>query len=237
MPKGTPVPDESYAPYAPYRTVREVLARFRDRGLPDPLTPDLLEQIGVPSTISARTLRALRFLGLVDEGGNRLDAFERLKRARTEEYPQQLEEVVRAAYLPVFTVVDPAADSDTALADAFRRYEPSAQRDRMIALFRGLSEEAGIIPRDHPQERRGALVPRARQHAPPADKAPVRPRGVSSMDQGNEDEQPGIDYRLITAIIQQLPRDGRWSKQRRDRWMATMQSAVDLLIETEAQVP
>ncbi|MBA2275802.1 MAG: DUF5343 domain-containing protein [Chloroflexi bacterium] len=91
-------------------------------------------------------MQALRFLGLVDEGGNRLEGFEQLRRANTDEYPGVLAEVVRAAYLPVFTIVDPATDSDTAIADAFRGYEPAAQREKMISIFRGLCVRAGLIP-------------------------------------------------------------------------------------------
>ena len=85
MPKGSPVIDEHYAPYAPYKAVHDVIIRFRERGLPDPLTSSALEQVGIAPGMTARTLRALRFLGLVDEGGNRSETFDRLKKANTEE--------------------------------------------------------------------------------------------------------------------------------------------------------
>ena len=112
--------EQTFAPYAPAKAVLGVVERFRDRGLPEPLTTGALEQVGVPASMAPRTMQALRFLGLVDEGGNRLEGFEQLRRAKTDEYPGVLAEMVRAAYLPVFTIVDPATDSDTAIADAFR---------------------------------------------------------------------------------------------------------------------
>jgi hypothetical protein len=241
MPKGNAVSDEDYAPYAPYAAVHEVIQRYRDRGLADPITTAHLETIGIAPSMTPRTLRALRFLGLVDEGGNRLEAFERLKRASSDEYPAQLAEVVRAAYMPIFTIVDPAQDSDTAVADAFRRYEPSAQRDKMIALFRGLAQEAGIvpseratvarIPRPRPESRPRAATARTPQTATPK---PATDHVVDTQDDGQS-----IDYRLITAVIQQLPKDGHWTNRRRDRWLATLTSAVDLLFtvdeETSAQ--
>ena len=232
MPKGQPVADDNYAPYAPYKAVHGVISRYRERGLPDPLTPASLEPIGVAAGLTARTLRALRFLGLVDEEGGRIEPFERLKRATTDEYPSQLSEIVRAAYVPIFTIVDPATDSDTAIADAFRRFEPSAQRDSMIRLFRSLCEEAGIIKavttvRQQPT-RRAPDAPKPKQ----ATAGPKR-QTEQEHQQERKDENLGSDYRLISAVIQRLPRDGKWTADKRDRWLQALTSAVDLLIEIE----
>lgn len=223
----------TFAPYAPAKAVLGVIERYRNRGLADPLTTGNLEQVGVPASMGPRTLQALRFLGLVDEGGNRLESFEQLKRAKTDEYPAQLAEIVRAAYLPVFTVVDPATDTDVALADAFRGYEPGAQRGKMLALFRGLVAAAGIVPGDRPKggapkkPTGGALAPRAK-----APKKQTPPTDTPSPERTADDEGV-VDIRLITAIIQQLPRERRWTSSRRKRWLGAIESAVDLLIEVE----
>lgn len=228
--------EPNFAPYAPAKAVLNVIERFRDRGLPDPLTSGVLEQIGVPASMAPRTLQSLRFLGLIDEGGNRLESFERLRQAKTDEYPGVLAEIVRAAYLPVFTIVDPATDSDTSIADAFRGYEPGAQRAKMISLFRGLCVAAGLIPVGNrpaggaPKKPVGGAFlskPRAAtKRAAPEEQEPKRV-GEPRSDDG------GVDIRLITAIIQQLPRERRWSASRRDRWLAAITSAVDLLIEVK----
>jgi hypothetical protein len=225
----------NFAPYAPAKAVLGVIERYRERGLPDPLTTGNLEQVGVPASMGPRTLQALRFLGLIDEGGNRLESFEQLKRAKTDEYPAQLAEIVRAAYLPVFTVVDPATDTDTAVADAFRGYEPGAQREKMLALFRGLVSAAGIVERQHQarggapkKPTGGALAPRPK----PGKKPTAQQAEPVSQDRSSDDEAM-LDIRLITAIIQQLPRDRRWSTSRRQRWLGAITSAVDLLIETD----
>lgn len=45
-----------------------------------------------------------------------------------------------------------------------------------------------------------------------------------------------IDYQVISAIIQQLPRDARWTMARRERWLKAMTAAIDLLIEVEPPV-
>lgn len=222
--------DQDYAPYASYKNVRDVINRYRERGLPDRLTAGDLERIGIPSGMAPRTLRALRFLGLIDEDGNRLEAFDRLKRATTEEYPAQLAEIVRAAYLPIFQIVDPAQDSDTALADAFRRFEPSAQRDKMIVLFRGLAEEAEIIPPDKPRQREypgRRAEPRPRAVAPKPSTQVVEPVGSPAPGESH------VDYRLVQAVLQQLPSEPRWTAAKRERWLTAMSAAVDLVFEVE----
>jgi hypothetical protein len=150
---------EEFAPYAPTGAVIKTITQFRDRGLPAPLSPKSLETIGVAGTMAPRTLQALRFLGLLDEDDNPTELFQRLKRASTEEYEGQLAEVVHGAYICVFTIVDPAKDGDIAVADAFRAFEPSKQREKMISLFRGLCAEAGII--EQARQRSAARRPRS----------------------------------------------------------------------------
>lgn len=226
--------EQNFAPYAPAKAVLGMIQKYRDRGLPDPLTSGVLEQVGVPISMAPRTLQALRFLGLIDEGGNRLPSFDNLQRAKTDEYPGQLAEIVRAAYLPVFTIVDPAVDSDTAIADAFRGYEPRAQRDKMIALFRGLCMEASIMgqrPRaagGAPKRQvGGALSIRSRASTP------KRAEGRRVDQDEPRGDDGAIDSRVLTALIQQLPKDRRWTTVRRERWFAMFESAVDFVVEVD----
>jgi len=233
------VVETRFGPYAPKKAVVGVISRYRERNIPDLLTIGSVQQIGVPSSMAHRTLQALRFLGLIDENGGRTPAFERLKRATSEEYQDELAEIVRAAYLPVFTIVNPGEDSDVAINDAFRQFEPSTQREKMIALFRGLCDEAGITQ------------PATRRPKPQVTNGRVRTdplrvnRPLRSQDaRRNSDDQPsrpenlpqhaaGFDYQVISAIIQQLPRDARWTAERRDRWLQAMTAAIDLLIELD----
>jgi hypothetical protein len=160
--------------------------------------------------------------------------YERLKRATTDEYPGQLAEIVRAAYLPVFQIVDPVQDSDTAIADAFRRFEPSAQREKMIALFRGLLEAAEIVPRSKARHREGGPrrveAPRLR---PATHKAP--PKAAPEIDTSTPGADGLPDYRLIQAVIQQLPKEPHWTETRRDRWLVALTAAVDLVFEVREE--
>ena len=220
------------APYAPTSNVLGVIRRFRERGLPDTLSLQELERIGVPPGNAARTLAAIRFLGLVDEDGHRTEAFERLGRAATSDYSAVLAEIVREAYRPIFTVVDPAKDTDIDLSDAFRHFNPQAQRDRMISLFLGLCREALIVEGGPPERR-----PRRQRQV-------VQPTGIPSQEQVGQPsirqdpstrDDDGADYRLIAALMQQLPRDGKWTKRQLEKWLVAVRATVELVTEVEEE--
>lgn len=222
------------APYAPVNHVLNIIRRFRDRGLPDPLTIQEVQRVGVPAGNAPRTLAALRFLGLIREDGHLSEDFERVRRASTQQYPEVLGEIVRAAYEPVFTVVDPAEDDETAIHDAFRHYQPQAQRERMVVLFVGLCREAGIIPGGPITRATRARRGTADRTAPRPEPQVVRPEPVevsSEVPAPTVHTEPGVDYRLISALMQQLPKDGKWTRDKRDKWVGAMTAGVDLLTE------
>jgi hypothetical protein len=122
-----------------------VLHRLRERGLPQPVTRETLTLLGVPDGNAPRTLQALKLLRLVAEDGALEPAAERLRKATTDEYPQLLAEIVQEAYAPVFGLIDPETATEVRISDAFRQYEPQAQRDRMVNLFMALAQEAGLM--------------------------------------------------------------------------------------------
>ena len=39
------------------------------------------------------------------------------------------------------------------------------------------------------------------------------------------------NYYLISVLLQQLPKDGKWTQKQRDRWMQAMAANIDLLLE------
>ena len=217
-----------HAPYASSKAVLLVIKRLRDAGLPEPLTLEGLERVGVSSTMTSPVLRALRFLGLVDEGGDRLPGFERLRRAASPDYQSALAEVIRESYIKVFQIADPARDSYEQVHDAFRGFDPANQRPKMVRLFLGLCEEAGIVP-PQPQRQR---VPKKN----PSGGRPASPQAPPPPQTAQIPQLPpplrSTRYQVIDGIVAQLPANGTWSKPRRDRWLAAMTSAVDLLIET-----
>ncbi len=180
---------EGLAPYAPVAHVLRAIDHYREKA-PPAVTKELLLRLGFPDAYANRTLKALKLLDLVTGDGTPTDAFKELQRATTEEYTARLEQVVRTAYAEVFSVVDPATDSDSAIEDAFRFYTPLPQRDKMVTLFMGISEAAGIIGADRaPRKRmrterlpsgRKRLLDETPKRTPPATEPKVDPPVVKS---------------------------------------------------------
>lgn len=236
-----------HLPYAPPSNVVEVVKRFRDRGLTEPVTRTTLEQVGVSAGNAPRTLAALRFLGLVDEGGHVTDAFKRLRQATTPEYPAALAEILRNAYRPIFNIVDPAEDEMYQIEDAFRGFEPAGQRGRMVTLFLGLCHEAGLVGEDKapkvqpsPSRRQTSgtrSVNQQGQRSRPTSRKPAVETPPPAEQPRREAANESTPYPVVSAVVAQLPKGGSWTKKRRDLWVQAMTSAVDLAVEVEEPDP
>ena len=223
-----------FAPYAAVNNVMEVIRRRRERGLPSPLTTKALESISIPPGNISRTLQAIRFLGLMEDDGAQTELFDRLARAGEQggEYRELLGEVIKKAYHAVFAIVDPAQDGDMAIHDAFRQFVPEAQRDRMVSFFLGMCGRAGITAPKGRERRETSRPQSARQ----GQRRGTALQAQQQRPQQQEAEQRHIpdsdgDNRLVFAVMQQLPKNLRWSSDRRQKWLAAIQSAVDLMVE------
>jgi Family of unknown function (DUF5343) len=172
---------EGPAPYAPIAHVLRAIEYYREKA-PASLSKELLVRLGFPEAYANRTLRALRLFDLIDEDGTPTPAFKELRLAGTDEFQQRLEQVVRTAYAEVFEVVDPASDSDTAIRDAFRYYDPAAQRDKMAVLFMGMCEAAGIIDSERAPRKRLRT-----RRLPSGRKQIVEPTGTKGAAPGGSD--------------------------------------------------
>jgi hypothetical protein len=219
---------EGPAPYAPAATVLSLIAAFRSRGLQTPFNQDVLLRAGVPDSLVPRTLQALKLLDLIDPDGNPTTQLEGLRRAPEAEYKQRLEAVIRAAYAEVFQYVDPAKDGTVKVRDAFRAFEPIGQLGRMVTLFLGLCEAAGIIP-ENPKKQSGAS-PAARprpSNARPKAPGSTRPPSVGA----NLRAQEGLVPAAITGLLQSLPGNGKgWSQDQRDRFLKTFEAVLDFCV-------
>jgi hypothetical protein len=137
---------EGPAPYTSPSTIIHIVERFRERGLQTPFDADVLIRAGVSEGLAQRTMHSLRQLDLIDDQGNPSDALDSLRLAPGGEYKDRFAEVIRAAYAPIFQYVDPENDPLERIRDAFRPYSPVGQQGRMVTLFLGLAEYAGIVP-------------------------------------------------------------------------------------------
>lgn len=141
-----PVNSATAAPYAPAAAILDVIKRHRTRGLPSPVDSEVLGRAGVPESLLARTLQAMKTLDLLDAEGRPTETFEGLRLAPEAGYVDRLGQWLNGAYADVLKFVDPATASETDLRDAFRSYTPIGQQARMVTLFTGLYAAAGIGP-------------------------------------------------------------------------------------------
>lgn len=227
-----PIRSGDTAPYAPPATIMHVVNTFRDRGMTAPIAPDVLLRAGVGESLVPRTLRSLEGLELIDEQGNPTAAFEGLRRASSDELRQRLEAIVRSVYAEVFQFTDPAKDDVDRVADAFRAYEPIGQRGRMVTLFLGLCEAAGIIPES---------TRRASATARPAIAKKVVPKRVTDSHKNGSGEAPhrgihtGAVPPAIAGLFASLPPDGRgWTQAQRDKWVKIFETVLDFAIPIDA---
>lgn len=232
------------APYGPPASVIEVLEAYRNRGLPTPITTEVLARVGVSDALSNRVFNSLRLLDLTDEEGHPTDILAALKLARGEdEYKERLGEWLRGAYADVLQFADPAVDTVEKVTEAFRGLTPDGQRSRMVTLMLGLFRYAGLIEGDVP---RAKTVPRK----PPRQRArasttqrwvePVQTRGflddIRERINGSEPASAvavtpasGLHPGLV-GLIQQIPRDGGWTKRRRDEFLRAFEAVLDFSV-------
>jgi hypothetical protein len=233
-----------------------VIRRCREKGVLEVLNTQELLRLSVPDGNATRTLRALRFLGLVDDDDRSTPAFARLCQASTGEYPQILAEILRAAYKDVFTIVDLTNTNLTELHDAFRHYTPQAQRSRMVRLFVGLCREAELML-GGPLESRLRGKTATTRKATALNRSPngtPRKEDIGTAEKRNQQvgtvafgqlASPGHvapskldslvdEYMLLTELLRkQLPQNRVWTPERREQWLKAHTAMLDLLIRVE----
>ena len=218
--------DGGPAPYAPPSAVLLIIDQFRDRGLQTPFTSDVLVRAWVTEALANRTLTALQMLDFIDAAGDPTEAMKALRLAPTDELADRLAEHVRNAYAPIFAFTDPSQDSPQRVRDAFRGYQPMGQQQRMVTLFLGLCERAGIIESAPKRVAASGSSPRPRKQSKPSTQRHVEadnpPRGQS------EGKIPGP----LLALVRDLPADGRWTKTERDEWLKVFTVMLDYSIKT-----
>ena len=141
-----PVTNNAPAPYAPTVVILSLLERNRSKGLPAPVDAETLTRAGVSESLVSRVLYALKILDLIDENGQPTQILEQLRLAPEGEYRTRMAEWLKAAYADALWFIDLNSPDQVRIRDAFRSYKPVGQQDRMVSLFMGLFQEAGLLP-------------------------------------------------------------------------------------------
>ncbi|QKV81564.1 DUF5343 domain-containing protein [Amycolatopsis sp. Hca4] len=143
--------------------------RFRKQ-FPREVTADTLRRLGVAPKNESYVINILRFLGLIDENGNKVE--EKAKaflQHEDEKFSEQIAEVVEAAYKPLFDLYgsDAWETGRDQLVTYFRTTDGSSDvvGKRQAITFSALASLAGhgevIQPRERaPKPGNGGAVPR-----------------------------------------------------------------------------
>ena len=241
---------EQTVPYGPYANVLTIIRHARERDLKEPVTSKLITTLGVPEGNATRTIQALRFLNLLDEEGYLTESFKLLMNAPSDEYPDLLEQILRDAYPVVFNALQPATATDQQYVNAFRLFQPKAQRNRMIVLFKGLCREAGLIPGGAPEVLNRPRVTtnksgkssvsangdRRTQSEPKDTFFEIEPVHVSSSQASQSKTVTPItsteEYAIMLGVLRKLPFvEKKWTQVQRDKWLKAVAANVDMLFE------
>jgi hypothetical protein len=186
-----------------------------------PFTPDVMLRAGVSDSLVNRTLQALRTLDLIDEAGEPTPAFRGIADAPEAEYQARLADALHAAYDEVFRYIDPKTATETQIRDAFRSYQPRGQHGRMVTLFTGLCQAAGIM-NETPSKSASTVSPTASRRKPATPTRRRRP------ENGAGTRRPQIPPAL-SALLESLPGQGEsWTETRRDDFVHAFGVLLDL---------
>ncbi len=229
---------EQSAPYVAPGVFVPLLERNREKGLPNPLTAESLQRLGVSDSLVPRTLQAFRTLDLIGEDGRHTDILDGFRRLPEAEYRPALAQWLRAAYVHALDVIDPATADETALRDAFRNYNPISMQPRMVTLFTALFEMAGVRSADRPKATPKKAVPTST--GPRAQRSSTVRTVVARLDRAAEHPSDSTAltglHPALAGLIASLPSPTQgWTSEARNRWYAAFGVVLDLAIPLTAK--
>ena len=219
--------DSNFKPYASPENITRILLRARKGGVRR-IDVDWLAQIGIGDGMVARTLRALEYIGFITNDGTLTPLFEEYVVASEDDAQAVLQGAIRKAYDVIFRAADPATDDRAKVHTAFRTAQPSGQWGRMVTLFLGLCQAAGIPVKEPPSNRPGKdSPPREKPKGVGARRPPTRTYAPVYQEPATS---PGLTSRLdpaLAGIVAKIPE--LETSADLERWWIMFKSAFEFV--------
>ena len=155
-------------PYTSYRTFRTFIEDLREHGLPSRIDRSVLTRYS--GVVGAQLTHALRFLGLIEEGGRPTERLRELVNAeRAGRWPEALRERLREAYAPIFAI-DLESATPSHFNEAFRKAFPAADAvvQKCVTFFLYAAIDAGVTISGRVMKGRKPRSPAPRRKRAPA---------------------------------------------------------------------
>lgn len=126
-------------PYSRLKGLKDFMDFAKEPGWKQPtIDKALFRKLDLAKGKENEALKALRFLGLIDEAGAPTPAFDALKA----DYPGTMNSLVRAGYADLFSLIPPRLATQSRLLTFFGK--PAETAEYQAKLFVWLCEQAGI---------------------------------------------------------------------------------------------
>ncbi len=217
-------------PYVSFRTLLNALDRMGAEGVPSRLDRSYLSNL--PWSTQNHFLAACRTIGLIDEAGSPKPVLISLVE-KPEERPELFAKILRDFYAGPMSLRSNATQAE--LEERFREYGLSGSTSRKsIAFFLHAAAYAKVPLSPHFRS--------PRTTGRPAAKRGKRPKPASAGSAAEVEIQPPVPapsplqlHPFVEGLLRELPPDGAWSKEKRDRWLKMAELTVDMIYQVEPQ--
>jgi hypothetical protein len=138
----SPDPQKTVPPYAPYRSFRNYIDSLK-QGIPSQIDRSVLRNMS--GALQSQLSSTLRYLGLVNEGGQPTDRLSRIVHSEGAERSSALRNIAMAAYPFLFEGFDLKTATPKMLSDKFASMNASGGTiGKCVAFFISMAKDAEI---------------------------------------------------------------------------------------------
>lgn len=229
------------APYVSFRTFLNLLDRLQSGGIPQHMDRHYWGSF-LSGSLGPQVMATLRFLGLIDPNSSEPTAdLERL--VAPEARKTVLAEILRDRYSAIWDAgINLERTTQGHLEAAIgREYKLDGDTRRKATTFFVHAAKFAEIPlssqvttNSRPRRSSSTSTGRSKSKGRQAPSLPNEINEPSSRTGKQESVIPSNEpYAILHAWLKQLPSEGRWTAERRDRWLAALQANVDFLVTVE----